>query len=132
MGTATTMHLDLKMNQNPTFDVNKGFTYKRKQRPVTTSPDQLSSAKIPQKFRDYCADKLLVYQVCRYKHFPVIINCAHEKHDYLTCEMKDYVIRMKEFERERRLRERERRLKKGGGGKCPPPNPDAKPCAEKK
>lgn len=123
------------MNQEPTFAGDKGFSFKRKQRRSTANKDDLISAKIPPKFRDYCADKLLVYQVCRYKHWPIVINCAHEKHAYLTCEMEDYVIRMKEFERERRLREREIRIKTGAKApEGPPPSKDGgKPCpADKK
>lgn len=112
MGTLTTMHLDLKMDQQPTFPYNAGFKYKRQTRGVSASRDQLMSAKIPLKYHDYCSDRLLQYQVCRYKHYPLVFLCSHERHAYLQCEQEDYVIRMKEFERERRLREREKRIKK--------------------
>lgn len=72
--------------------------------------EDLISAKIPHQNRDYCAHYLLDYQSCRYKNMPLLYKCAHERHAYLTCEKDDYIIRMKEFERERRLRLREKRL----------------------
>lgn len=110
-GTAMTRHLDLKMDDEPTFKPDIGFSVPRKvrEKPKATAV-QLSSARIPPQFRDYCADELLEYQVCRYKVFPFVYKCHHERHTYLCCEQKDYVLRMKEFERERRLRERELRL----------------------
>ncbi|VVC92840.1 unnamed protein product [Leptidea sinapis] len=77
---------------------------------MKSSEVDLVSAKIPPQHRDYCAHHLLEYQVCRYKNMPLLYKCAHEKHDYLNCEHQDYVVRMKEFERERRLRIRENRL----------------------
>lgn len=111
MGTAKTRHLDLKMDDEPTFNPNAGFDFKRRFREMYVCEDSLISARIPPKFRDYCAHTLLDYQVCRYKHFPFVYRCAHDRHRYLNCEHADYVMRMKEFERERRLREREIRVK---------------------
>lgn len=112
LGTATTRHLGLKMDQEPTFASDKGFSYKRQtRRAVKATTDELNSAKIPTELQDYCADELLAYQVCRYEHMPFLIECDCERHAYLSCEQQDYVIRMKEFERERRLIERENRIK---------------------
>lgn len=45
----------------------------------------MESVKMPLENRDYCADKLLDYTVCRTENFPFIINCAHQKHAYLNC-----------------------------------------------
>lgn len=118
MGTLSTRHLDLKMDDKPTFNSNAGFTYTRREKQMWVCEDHLISARIPPKYRDYCSHFLLDYHVCRYKHAPFMTLCAHEKHTYLNCEHADYVMRMKEFERERRLREREIRIKK-----CPPPGP---------
>lgn len=112
MGTYTARHLDLQMDSNPTFPTHAGFTYKRQRRGTNVSAEALSSAKIPLKYRDFCGGPLLDYQVCRYKEMPLLYRCHHERHAYLSCEQEDYVIRMKEFERERRLRERELRIKK--------------------
>ncbi|XP_045509398.1 NADH dehydrogenase [ubiquinone] 1 beta subcomplex subunit 7-like [Colias croceus] len=111
LGTWFTRNIDLKMNDKPTFNEKAGFKYSRAKREVCAQEDHLISAKIPPKFRDYCAHCLLEYQVCRYKHMPLLYKCHHERHAYLNCEKEDYVLRMKEFERERRLREREIRIK---------------------
>lgn len=111
LGTLRTRGVDLKMNDTPTFDSHVGFSYKRVPRKMIACEDDLMSAKVPPKYRDYCAHLLMNYLVCRYKNMPFLYRCAHEKHAYLNCEHEDYVIRMKEFERERRLREREQKLK---------------------
>ena len=112
MGTFKTRHLDLKLDDKPTFDEKAGFLYKRSKREMVACNEHLISARIPVKYRDYCAHYLLDYQVCRYKHMPLLYKCHKERHAYLSCEKDDYILRMKEFERERRLREREIRIKK--------------------
>lgn len=53
--------------------------------------EELISARIPPKFRDYCAHHLLDYTVCRYKNMPMLYKCAHEKHAYLNCEHEEWV-----------------------------------------
>lgn len=111
MGTLFTLNVDLKQNDIPTFKHDAGFEYTRKRREYDACDLHLYSARIPPKYRDYCVDWLLDYQTCRYKNWPFVFKCHHEKHVYLNCEQKDYVLRMQEFERERRLREREIRLK---------------------
>lgn len=102
----------LYMNDKPTFKNNAGFCYKRQQRKMCIQEAALVSAKIPPEYRDYCAHYLLEYKKCRYKQMPLVYRCAHEKHIYMNCEKEDYVNRMKEFEREKRLRVREERIKK--------------------
>ncbi|KAL4710556.1 hypothetical protein ACJJTC_008958 [Scirpophaga incertulas] len=110
MGSYEARNVNLDMNDNPTFDPHVGFNSQRKPREMKANLEDLVSAKIPRSRRDYCAHYLLDYQVCRYKHMPLVYKCAHERHDYLNCEHADYVLRMKEFERERRLRVREQRV----------------------
>ncbi|XP_047986777.1 NADH dehydrogenase [ubiquinone] 1 beta subcomplex subunit 7 [Leguminivora glycinivorella] len=110
MGSLNARDVGLVMDDKPTFDPQSGFTNERKQREMVAKEEDLVSARIPPKFRDYCAHHLLEYQVCRYDKMPMLYKCAHEKHNYLNCEQQDYVLRMKEFERERRLRKREQRL----------------------
>ncbi|XP_030031872.2 NADH dehydrogenase [ubiquinone] 1 beta subcomplex subunit 7-like [Manduca sexta] len=112
IGTYQTRHLGLKMDDNPTYDSSVGFGFSRGERVMYVCEEDLISARIPPKYRDYCAHLLLDYSVCRYKNMPFLYRCHHEKHAYLNCEHADYVIRMKEFERERRLREREIRVLK--------------------
>ncbi|CAG5039914.1 unnamed protein product [Parnassius apollo] len=110
LGSYNARNVDLYMDDKPTFNHQDGFSFERKQREMIAREEDLISARIPPAKRDYCAHYLLEYQQCRYKNMPMLYRCAHEKHDYLNCEQQDYVLRMKEFERERRLRVRERRL----------------------
>lgn len=96
---------------------------------MIATKEQMVSAKLPLEDRDYCAHKLLEYRGCRSEVFPFVYKCAHERHAYLTCEYEEYVstiykctfsksthfsyvLRMKEFERERRLRDRQAQLDK--------------------
>lgn len=112
MGTLLTAGIDLKQDDRPTFRHDAGFQYARKARDASDICElHMYSARIPIKYRDYCANVLMDYQTCRYENWPFVFKCHHEKHAYLNCEETDYVLRMKEFERERRLREREIRLK---------------------
>lgn len=111
LGSRAASGVGLKMNDKPTFETNKGFSSRRAPRKMIACEDDLKSARVPPQFRDYCAHLLMNYLVCRYKNMPFLYRCHHEKHAYLNCEHEDYVIRMKEFEREKRLREREKRLK---------------------
>lgn len=121
LGTLNTRHLNLESNAQPTFKYSSGFKFTRQQRQMVAKEEHLMSARIPPKYRDYCAHYLLDYQVCRYKQFPFVYRCHHEKHDYLNCEHDDYIIRMKEFEREKRLREREIRIKSKQAEDLQPP-----------
>lgn len=56
---------------------------------MPVSEEALISAKIPPKYRDFCADHLLEYQICRYNKMPLLYKCAHEKHNYLNCEQQE-------------------------------------------
>ncbi|CAM1321329.1 NDUFB7 (predicted) [Pycnogonum litorale] len=89
--------------KDPTFDPLHGFPNGRKERVMIASEEDMRLARIPLKDRDYCAHMLLDYQRCRLKEFPLLYRCGHEKHEYSHCKYDDYVLRMKEYERERRL-----------------------------
>lgn len=99
-------------DEEPTFDPMLGFPNGRKQREMKISEDELKAAKIPLKNRDYCAHLLMAFRVCRKDNFPFVVNCEHEKHAYLNCKYDDYIIRAKEYERERRLRVKREEHKK--------------------
>ncbi|XP_022905070.1 NADH dehydrogenase [ubiquinone] 1 beta subcomplex subunit 7 [Onthophagus taurus] len=90
------------------FDPQEGFQGTRKRRSVNATKEDMLSAKIPPQNRDYCVDYLLKFQTCRKDNFPWVVACEHEKHEYLHCQHEDFVLRMKEFERERRLMVREK------------------------
>jgi len=83
-----------------------GFENGRKTREMTATQEEMESAKIPMSHRDYCAGALLKYLGCRADEFPMVYKCHHQKHDYMNCQFEDYVIRMKEFEREKRIKAR--------------------------
>ncbi|XP_055678264.1 NADH dehydrogenase [ubiquinone] 1 beta subcomplex subunit 7 [Lutzomyia longipalpis] len=99
-------------NNDPSFDPNLGFKNGRKERVMVATAAEMESAKLTAEERDYCAHVLLNYRACRREEWPWVYRCHHEKHAYLTCEYEDYVLRMKEYERERRLLERKKRIEK--------------------
>ena len=70
---------------------------------------EMDSAKLTPKFRDYCAHKWIDYRACLKNNRPFYWRCRHERHSYGECVFEDSVLRMKEWEREKRLREREMR-----------------------
>lgn len=56
---------------------------------MIATEDEMRAAKIPVEDRDYCAHVLLKYQGCRADVYPFVYKCAHEKHEYLTCEYEE-------------------------------------------
>uniref|UniRef100_A0A7R9DPZ8 NADH dehydrogenase [ubiquinone] 1 beta subcomplex subunit 7 n=1 Tax=Timema poppense TaxID=170557 RepID=A0A7R9DPZ8_TIMPO len=113
--------------KDPSFDPLYGFPNGRKPRDVhkqnTTvhnvvslvlemiaTEEQMQSAKLSLEDRGYCAHKLLEYQSCRADVWPWAAKCHHERHDYLNCEYEDYILRLKEYEREKRLLHRKKRI----------------------
>ncbi|KAG7197594.1 hypothetical protein KM043_016910 [Ampulex compressa] len=98
-----------KAEQPPTFDPMLGFPNGRKERVMIATEQEMIAAKVPLDKRDYCAHIYLELLGCQRKEYPITYKCAHVKHKYDQCEYEDYVLRMKEFERERRLLERDRK-----------------------
>ena len=94
----------------PTFDPMLGFPSGRKERTVKATQKELELIGIPLHKRDYCVDHYLKFLQCRQKNFLHMKNCAHEWHEYDVCEYEDYVLRMKEYEREKRLKERTKKV----------------------
>jgi len=90
--------------EKPTYDPNLGFEFGRKEREMIATEEEMRSAKLPLKDRDYCAHLLLKFRACRKDAWPWAVKCEHEKHAYLNCQYEDFVLRMKEYERERRMR----------------------------
>ncbi|XP_061472598.1 NADH dehydrogenase [ubiquinone] 1 beta subcomplex subunit 7 isoform X1 [Rhineura floridana] len=93
----------------PAFDPLYGFP-ERKERVMIATQQQMNDAQLPMKDRDYCAHYLIKFLKCKRDKFPNIFACKHERHDWDYCEHLDYVMRMKEFERERRLLTRKKRI----------------------
>uniref|UniRef100_A0A336MBQ8 NADH dehydrogenase [ubiquinone] 1 beta subcomplex subunit 7 n=2 Tax=Culicoides sonorensis TaxID=179676 RepID=A0A336MBQ8_CULSO len=94
----------------PSFDPNFGFPNGRKERVMIATEEEMVAAKLALEDRDYCAHKLIDYKQCRQEVWPFVYKCAHERHALFQCKFDDYVMRMKEFEREKRLLRRQQRL----------------------
>ncbi|XP_054001072.1 NADH dehydrogenase [ubiquinone] 1 beta subcomplex subunit 7 [Hylaeus anthracinus] len=93
----------------PSFDPQLGFPNGRKERVMMATEQEMIAGKVPKKFRDYCAHKYLEYSACERRHWPIHPRCRQEQHAYIHCQAEDYYLRMKEYERERRLQRREKR-----------------------
>jgi len=102
---------------NGTFvaDPNYGFDEQgkqRKERVPTMTKAELSSANVEHRFRDYCAHKYVAFKKCNKEHVPWPWPCRSERHELEECQYEEYLIRMKEYERERRLLHRKQRKEK--------------------
>lgn len=73
---------------------------------------EMNSAKLLPNERDYCAHKLIDYRACLKNTRPFYWKCYHARHELGECQFEDMVLRMKEWERERRLREKELKAQK--------------------
>ncbi|KAJ8251371.1 hypothetical protein GJAV_G00220630 [Gymnothorax javanicus] len=91
------------------FDPHLGFD-ERKEREMVATQQQMNEAQLPVLQRDYCAHHLLKLLKCKRDNWPNFLACKHERHDWDYCEHQDYVMRMKEFERERRLLVRKKKM----------------------
>ncbi|GAB5567823.1 NADH dehydrogenase [ubiquinone] 1 beta subcomplex subunit 7 [Prionailurus iriomotensis] len=102
----------------PTFPPDYGFPG-RKEREMVATQQQMNDAQLVLQQRDYCAHYLIRLLKCKRDSFPNFLACKHEQHDWDHCEhlepqtkqpaTRRYVMRMKEFERERRLLQRKKR-----------------------
>ncbi|KAI2809923.1 NADH dehydrogenase 1 beta subcomplex subunit 7 ndufb7 [Blomia tropicalis] len=108
------------------FDPHEGFTHGRKERVMIATEAEMDSAKMKSPehiiteigkktmFKtvlkgDYCAHKYIDMKACLKNNRPFYWRCKHERHAYHECLFDDSVLRMKEWEREKRLRERQKR-----------------------
>ncbi|XP_071975052.1 NADH dehydrogenase [ubiquinone] 1 beta subcomplex subunit 7 [Engystomops pustulosus] len=79
------------------------------ERVMVATQEQMNMAQLPLKQRDYCAHYLITLMKCKRDMWPNIFGCKHERHEWEYCQHEDYVQRMKQYERERRLQERQKR-----------------------
>ncbi|CAG5121203.1 unnamed protein product [Candidula unifasciata] len=94
----------------PTFDPLYGFPNGRKERTIKATREELDRANIPLARRDYCVDNWLEFLKCRQDYFPRVKNyCSHQLHQWEECQREDSILRIKEWEREKRLKERAKR-----------------------
>ncbi|KAM6289216.1 NADH dehydrogenase [ubiquinone] 1 beta subcomplex subunit 7 [Aegotheles albertisi] len=94
----------------PTFPAQLGLPG-RAPRAMVASAEQLAQGRVPLEQRDFCAHHLLRLLRCHRDAFPLPWHCQPLRHAWDTCQHHDYVMRMKEFERERRLLQRQKRLR---------------------
>ncbi|XP_073460116.1 NADH dehydrogenase [ubiquinone] 1 beta subcomplex subunit 7 [Aquarana catesbeiana] len=73
------------------------------ERVMVATPEQMNMAKLPLAQRDYCAHHLIKLMKCKRDMWPNIFACTDERHEWEYCQHLDYVQRMKQYERERRL-----------------------------
>jgi len=93
------------------FDPMYGFPDGRQKREMKTTNEEMDKYRLRLDERDYCAHILIDYYKCQTENWPsASIYCGHLKHHWEQCQKDDQVLRMKEFERERRLLAKERRL----------------------
>ncbi|XP_074642869.1 NADH dehydrogenase [ubiquinone] 1 beta subcomplex subunit 7-like [Tubulanus polymorphus] len=95
--------------EEPTFDAMYGFPNGRKERVCIASYEEMQAANLPLDKRDYCAHLYIDFMRCKKENMPWNIKCKHELHEWETCQHNDFIMRMKEFEREKRLLERAKR-----------------------
>ncbi|KAL2725040.1 NADH dehydrogenase ubiquinone 1 beta subcomplex subunit 7, partial [Vespula squamosa] len=91
MGTlwsSSVIHPDImpEAETPPTFDSLYGFQNGRKARVMTTTDAEMKAARIPKRFRDYCAHKFLELEDCKKYHFPMMSKCNHQSHAYQQCQ----------------------------------------------
>ncbi|NXR35722.1 NDUB7 dehydrogenase, partial [Zosterops hypoxanthus] len=92
----------------PSFPADLGMP-RRQPRAMVATAAQLAQGRVPLEQRDYCAHHLLRLLRCHRDNFPVPWGCHDLRHAWDSCQHEDYVMRMKEFERERRLKQRQQR-----------------------
>ncbi|CDW58028.1 NADH dehydrogenase 1 beta subcomplex subunit 7 [Trichuris trichiura] len=97
----------------PVFDPLYGFPRGRKKREMVATDEEMDRWKLHPRERDYCAHFLIDHLRCMDHYRPwAYWNCKHERHALEKCQWEDMLLRMKEYERERRLLKREKALKK--------------------
>lgn len=113
-----------------TFDPLYGFPNGRKPREMKISDEEMDRWDLSPGLRDYCAHLLVPFLRCQVsatkcidpgvgrtfqrKYAPFAGHmCADARHIYDKCEYEDYLIRLKEYEREKRLLKR--KVRKEGG-----------------
>jgi len=93
-----------------TFDEMEGFPEGRKERVPPSTKQELDSMNVPVFMRNFCSDLGVHFKRCQERNWPFSNMCYREWHHYEHCLHDDMRLRMKEFERERRLQARKARI----------------------
>jgi len=101
-----------RLDRPPTFDPTAGFPAGRKQREMQTSLEDMERWNLPIHMRDYCVHTLIPLLSCRRIHAPLASHyCDELRATYERCQYDDFIMRCKEYEREKRLLKRQLRKK---------------------
>ncbi|KAI1702113.1 NADH-ubiquinone oxidoreductase b18 subunit (NDUFB7) domain-containing protein [Ditylenchus destructor] len=93
-----------------TFDPQAGFTKGRKERKMIATTEEMDRWQLPYGSRNYCAHHLIDVKKCQAKYAPFISHpCWDLMHVYEQCHYQEELVRVKEYERERRLLKRRQR-----------------------
>uniref|UniRef100_A0AA85K0S5 NADH dehydrogenase [ubiquinone] 1 beta subcomplex subunit 7 n=1 Tax=Trichobilharzia regenti TaxID=157069 RepID=A0AA85K0S5_TRIRE len=87
----------------PVFNPLDGFPEGRKRRQFILTEEEMMAAGLKSHERDYCAHILVAFRKCQREHVVPAFYCSDLRHMYLNCHEEDRLLRMKEYERERRL-----------------------------
>ncbi|KAH7698567.1 NADH dehydrogenase 1 beta subcomplex subunit 7 [Aphelenchoides avenae] len=105
-----------RTDRPPTFDPLYGFPNGRKERVMKITDEEMDRWDLAPGLRDYCAHLLVPFLRCQRASAPFAGHmCADIRHKYDQCEYQDYLIRMKEYEREKRLLKRKLRKEQAAG-----------------
>uniref|UniRef100_A0AC34FRK6 NADH dehydrogenase [ubiquinone] 1 beta subcomplex subunit 7 n=1 Tax=Panagrolaimus sp. ES5 TaxID=591445 RepID=A0AC34FRK6_9BILA len=98
-------------NDRPsTFDPLAGFENGRPKREMKVSWEEMDQYNLSIGQRDYCAHLLIPLIKCQTNYAPAAGHmCVDERHAWDKCEYEDYIGRIKEYEREKRLLMRKKR-----------------------
>lgn len=69
-------------------------------RRMIATQEEMMNAKVPLRFRDYCAHLYIPLMECRYNTYKMPWKCKEEKHEWEECEMADFYRRMRDKHRE--------------------------------
>uniref|UniRef100_A0A914Y305 NADH dehydrogenase [ubiquinone] 1 beta subcomplex subunit 7 n=1 Tax=Panagrolaimus superbus TaxID=310955 RepID=A0A914Y305_9BILA len=93
-----------------TFDPLAGFENGRPKREMKVSWEEMDQYNLTIGQRDYCAHLLIPLIKCQSNYVPAAGHmCVDERHAWDKCEYEDYIGRIKEYEREKRLLLRKKR-----------------------
>ncbi|KAK2093516.1 NADH dehydrogenase 1 beta subcomplex subunit 7 ndufb7 [Saguinus oedipus] len=95
----------------PTLPPDYGLP-ERKEIEMVATQQEMMDAQLRLQLRDHCAHYLIRLLKCKRDNFPNILASKHERHEWEYCKHRDYVMRMKEFELERRMLLRKQRREK--------------------
>lgn len=75
----------LNTSSEPMFDPHFGFPRHRKPRVALATPEEVFSAQVPNKNRDYCAHHYIRYKACRRDNMFAFFGCMHYKEELGHC-----------------------------------------------